>query len=289
MLITRLDSLVYCSRLRGLVGEPSDLVRIPRPDFCHRRTVISLRRISLSSDGHHHPYKVIYTARTEMQYRITRKKSQDPLKNQLAATLLLRFRCSSAPLSFSSFVYNEEVDRCAVLSTIDVPSRKRARKRTLAFVKSPSLRETTMNCDPLNRVRNNWPMCCVCERSNAASISSRIYIGAGLNWSKAIIRERAIKDLHHFQVSCRVNRCEGSSYLCPPLSSVKLCFHTVPSWTFTSNPSMRSWPSGGWSFAKLPGKSSAKMPPKSLDLAKLVIRELVGVVYTCALTFSQVF
>src|SRR5438270_2457111 len=115
-----------------------------------------------------------------MQYRITRTKSQEIDLHQLAATRRLRFRCSPLPLSFSSFVYNDEVDRCAVLSTIEVPSRKRARKRTLAFVKSPSLRETTMNCDPLNRVRNNWPMCCVCERSNAASISSRIYIGAGL-------------------------------------------------------------------------------------------------------------
>jgi len=208
---------------------------------------------------------------------------------QLAATSRLRFRCSSAPLSFSSFVYNDEVDRCAVLSTIEVPSRKRARKRTLAFVKSPSLRETTMNCDPLNRVRNNWPVCCICERSNTASISSRIYIGAGLNWSRAIMREGAIKDLDHFEVSCRINRCKSNAYLCPPLSSVKLCFHTVPSWTFTSNPSMRSWPSGGWSFAKLPGKSSAKIPPKSLNLAKLVIRGLNERRYTCTLTFSQVF
>jgi hypothetical protein len=38
-------------------------------------------------------------------------------------------------------------------------------------------------------------MCCVCERSSAASISSRIYIGAGLNWRRAMIRERAISDL----------------------------------------------------------------------------------------------
>lgn len=80
---------------------------------------------------------------------------------------------------------------------MDVPSRNLARNRTLAFVKSPSLSETTMNCDPLNRVRNSWPICWVCERSRAASISSRIYIGAGLNCKSAIIRERAIKDLRY--------------------------------------------------------------------------------------------
>lgn len=39
-------------------------------------------------------------------------------------------------------------------------------------------------------------MCCVCERSSAASISSRIYIGAGLNWRRAMMRERAISDLY---------------------------------------------------------------------------------------------
>ena len=54
------------------------------------------------------------------------------------------------------------------------------------------------------------------------------------------------------------------THLCPPLNSVKLCFHTVPSWTLTSRPSMRSWPSGGWSFAKFPGRSSPKISPKSL-------------------------
>ena len=55
-----------------------------------------------------------------------------------------------------------------------------------------------------------------------------------------------------------------NSHLCPQLNSVKLCFHTGPSWTLTSRPSIRSWPSGGWSFAKLPGRSSAKISPKSL-------------------------
>ena len=50
-------------------------------------------------------------------------------------------------------------------------------------------------CVPLNRVRNSCPMCCVCCRSRAASISSRMYIGAGLNCSNAIIRDSAISDL----------------------------------------------------------------------------------------------
>jgi hypothetical protein len=56
----------------------------------------------------------------------------------------------------------------------------------------------------------------------------------------------------------------ADTYRWPPLSSVKLCFQTLPSWTLISRPSVKSWPSGGCSFAKFPGRSSAKMPPKSL-------------------------
>lgn len=66
-------------------------------------------------------------------------------------------------------------------STTLVPSLNLARKRTFALVKRPSLRETTMNWLPLNLFRKSWPMCWVCCRSSAASISSRMYIGAGLN------------------------------------------------------------------------------------------------------------
>ena len=69
-------------------------------------------------------------------------------------------------------------------------------KSTFAFVKRPSLRLTTMNWLPLKRLLNSWPMCCVWDKSSAASISSRMYMGAGLNWSKDMIKERAIKDLH---------------------------------------------------------------------------------------------
>src|SRR6266702_538545 len=127
-----------------------------------------------------------------------------------------------------------------------VPSRKRVRKRTFALVKRPSLSETTMNWAPRKRVRKSVPMCCVCERSSAASISSRMYIGAGLNCSSAMISESAISDRW------------------PPLSSVRLCFHTLPSCTLISSPSIRSCPSGGCNLAKFPGSSSAKIPPKSL-------------------------
>ena len=133
----------------------------------------------------------------QKQYRAENLENYHP---QLAATRRLRLlRWSSSSPLLSPFVYNEDAERCAVLSTIDVPSRKRARKRTLALVNRPSLSETTMNCDPLNRVRKSCPMCCVCERSKAASISSRIYMGAGLNCRSAMIRESAIRDLHHCQ------------------------------------------------------------------------------------------
>ena len=55
--------------------------------------------------------------------------------------------------------------------------------------------DTTINCEPLKRVRKSWPMCCVCDRSRAASISSRIYIGAGLNCRRDMIRESAMSEL----------------------------------------------------------------------------------------------
>ena len=77
-------------------------------------------------------------------------------------------------------------------------------------------------------------------------------------------------------------------YRWPPLSSVKLCFHTLPSWTLISRPSIKSWLSGGCSFEKLPGRSSAKIHPKSLDSNQ--IRERTGTV-SCAthpFTFSHV-
>jgi hypothetical protein len=47
----------------------------------------------------------------------------------------------------------------------------------------------------LKRVLISRPIFCVWERSSAASTSSRIYMGAGLNWRRAIINERAISDL----------------------------------------------------------------------------------------------
>ena len=76
------------------------------------------------------------------------------------------------------------------------------------------------------------------------------------------MRERAISDLRN-RFSYQT-RDQGKAYRCPPLSSVRLCFHTVPSRTLTSSPSIRSLSSGGCSFAKLPGRSSAKIAPKSL-------------------------
>jgi hypothetical protein len=102
---------------------------------------------------------------------------------------------SPAAPSSRSALYNAFVLRCAVRSTTLVPSRKRVRKRTFALVKRPSLSETTMNCAPRKRVRKSVPMCCVCDRSSAASISSRMYIGAGLNCSSAMINDSAMSDL----------------------------------------------------------------------------------------------
>lgn len=62
---------------------------------------------------------------------------------------------------------------------------------------------------------NMFPIFCVWERSKAASTSSRMYSGAGLNSNIANIRDNAAKDLW------------------PPLSSVRLSFQTPPSETLT--------------------------------------------------------
>ena len=83
--------------------------------------------------------------------------------------LLVR-RPAGGAFSSSWSRFADGVERFAVCSTMDVPSRKRVRNRTFAFVKRPSWSETTMNCEPLKRVRKSWPICCVCERSSAASI-----------------------------------------------------------------------------------------------------------------------
>ena len=52
-------------------------------------------------------------------------------------------------------------------------------------------------------------------------------------------------------------------YLWPPLSSLRLSFHTLPKATFTSRPSSSVCPSGGASLAVVPGRRVENMEPKS--------------------------
>lgn len=78
--------------------------------------------------------------------------------------------------------------------------------------------------------------------------------------------ERAMRDLVNKRLIgyfAEDVKCE--TYRCPPLNSVKLCFQTEPNLTLTSKPSIKSCPSGGCSFAKLPGSSSPNIEPKSLS------------------------
>lgn len=67
-----------------------------------------------------------------------------------------------------------------------------------------------------------------------------------MNKSNANISERARRDL------------------CPPLSSDKDCFQTPPNATRTSRPSKKLAPSGGSSFAVVPGNNVENIDPKSL-------------------------
>ena len=76
-----------------------------------------------------------------------------------------------------------------------VPSENLVLKTRLAFWNMPSFKLTTMNWLPLNLVLISRPIFCVCDRSSAASTSSKMYIGAGLNCSSAKIRESAMSDL----------------------------------------------------------------------------------------------
>lgn len=106
--------------------------------------------------------------------------------------------CCTSPntkVSPHAYLRSAGVSACTTL----VPSLNLVLNIRLAFWNMPSFKLTTMNCDPLNLVLINRPMFCVCERSRAASTSSRMYMGAGLNWSNAMIRERAMSDLptHH--------------------------------------------------------------------------------------------
>eukprot|EP01046_Picozoa_sp_COSAG06_P038946 COSAG06_NODE_4547_length_4157_cov_2.064564_5_plen_149_part_01 len=69
--------------------------------------------------------------------------------------------------------------------------------------------------------------------------SSRMYIGAGLNRSRDNTRDSANRDLvvyRPFRI-CSRQHTSVHSHLCPPLSSVKLSFQTLPKATHTQRPS----------------------------------------------------
>mmetsp|Transcript_75703 Transcript_75703/g.180889 ORF Transcript_75703/g.180889 Transcript_75703/m.180889 type:complete len:222 (+) Transcript_75703:260-925(+) len=133
----------------------------------------------------------------------------------------------------------------------------------------PSFRDTTMNCECGKWVRIMWPMFCVWLRSNAESISSRMYMGAGLKSSSASTSDSA------------------SSERWPPLSSVKLCFQAPWKATLISRPSVSSMPWGGSSLALVFGSSVLKMESKSL-FTFFQVRRSVSVFFSSKslITFS---
>lgn len=59
----------------------------------------------------------------------------------------------------------------------------------------PSFKETTINCDCLKCDFNIFPMFCVWDKSKAASTSSKMYKGAGLNNKIERINDNAARDL----------------------------------------------------------------------------------------------
>mmetsp|Transcript_31258 Transcript_31258/g.67136 ORF Transcript_31258/g.67136 Transcript_31258/m.67136 type:complete len:472 (-) Transcript_31258:741-2156(-) len=136
---------------------------------------------------------------------------------------------------------------------VETPSTNFVRKSTFALLNIPSLRETTMNCDCWKCVRIICPIFCVWLKSSAASISSRMYTGAGLKRSKDRTSDSATRDR------------------CPPERSTSEGFHMEPKATLITNPSSTGQPSCLSSLAFVPGSRVEKMAPKS------------------PLTFSQVF
>ena len=91
------------------------------------------------------------------------------------------------------------------LETVEIPSTNFVLKRTLALLNIPSLRETTMNWEWAKWVLSICPMFCVCDRSRAASTSSRMYTGAGLKRSSAKISESATNDLKKTALAALAN------------------------------------------------------------------------------------
>eukprot|EP00123_Amoebidium_parasiticum_P018180 comp24126_c0_seq1/m.43770 comp24126_c0_seq1/g.43770 ORF comp24126_c0_seq1/g.43770 comp24126_c0_seq1/m.43770 type:complete len:388 (+) comp24126_c0_seq1:212-1375(+) len=88
------------------------------------------------------------------------------------------------------------------------------------------------------------PMFWVWLMSSAASTSSRMYTGAGLNSSMARISDRATRDFW------------------PPLSSARLCFQTEPKATLISSPSCTLRSSTVASLHCVPGSRVEKIFPK---------------------------
>ena len=128
-------------------------------------------------------------------------------------------------------------------------------------------------------------MFCVWERSRAASTSSRMWRGAGLNSSRARMSDSATRHLgittttlNHCVCVCwlglwlyttigpgAIIHCQSpqnaiiSSYFCPPDNSCSDSFQMPPNATLTTSPSNTLMPSGGESL----GSRAEKMEPKS--------------------------
>ena len=115
----------------------------------------------------------------------------------------------------------------AVLCTDDTPSVFWVVNTTLALSNMPSFSDTTTNWDCEKCVLSSRPMFCVCDKSRAASTSSRMYIGAGLNRSMANTNDSASKERW------------------PPESSMSDSFHLPEKATFGWRPAWIVSPSNG--------------------------------------------
>ena len=142
---------LVCSIVQDILGNPSSQqpaaktapTELNETTSCHRWRLLALGTHDFPEPGGH-------------------------IANHLAASFRAFFCGGIATRSSSS--------RMAYLVTVEVPSMKRVRKSTLAWLNIPSFKETTMNCEWGKCVRIMWPMFWVWLRSKAESISSKMYL-----------------------------------------------------------------------------------------------------------------
>lgn len=151
----------------------------------------------MMADGHIHTFPISHYDRHIQRLRANAELCRTCVPQQTSRPIsnLYTQKPHAWALKYPSLPIRYFMSAGVVAWTTLVPSTNLVRKSRLAFSNMPSFRLTTMNCDPLNLNLISRPIFCVCDGSSAASTSSRMYIGAGLNCNSAIMSDNAIREL----------------------------------------------------------------------------------------------